>query len=75
MCIRHTDYMNDDRKVQSLLGNTISNIRKVVKKRQDDAETITLWLANTCRLLHNLKQYSGEKVRDLSSPNLVYMYN
>ena len=32
------------------------------QKRQDDVETITLWLSNTCRLLHNLKQYSGEKV-------------
>ena len=31
------------------------------QKRQDDVETISLWLANTCRLLHNLKQYSGEK--------------
>ena len=24
-------------------------------------ESITLWLSNTCRLIHNLKQYSGEK--------------
>lgn len=24
-------------------------------------EVITLWLSNTCRLLHCLKQYSGEK--------------
>ena len=33
----------------------------MLQRRQDDVETITLWLANTCRLLHNLKQYSGEK--------------
>ena len=32
------------------------------QKRQDDVETISLWMTNTCRLLHNLKQYSGEKV-------------
>lgn len=32
-----------------------------LQKRQDDVETISLWLANTCRLLHNLKQYSGER--------------
>ena len=71
MCIRHTDYMNDDRKVQSLLASTISNIKKVVKKRQDDAEVITLWLANTCRLLHNLKQYSGEKVLSPTNSLLI----
>lgn len=61
MCIRHTDVLNDDEKVRSLLTSTITGIKKVVKKRQDDVESVTLWLANTCRLLHNLKQYSGEK--------------
>ncbi|ELT88116.1 hypothetical protein CAPTEDRAFT_225225 [Capitella teleta] len=61
MSIRHTDYLNDDEKVRTLLTGTINSIKKVVKKRQDDVETITMWLANTCRLLHNLKQYSGEK--------------
>ncbi|KAK2149285.1 hypothetical protein LSH36_457g02032 [Paralvinella palmiformis] len=61
MSIRHTDVLNDDEKVRSLLTNTITGIKKVVKKRQDDVESVTLWLANTCRLLHNLKQYSGEK--------------
>ena len=33
----------------------------IVQKRQDDVESISLWLGNTCRLIHNLKQYSGEK--------------
>ncbi|BFZ14098.1 hypothetical protein BsWGS_17137 [Bradybaena similaris] len=61
MCVRHTDYINDDEKVKSLLTATINGIRKVVKRHSDDLERITLWLANTCRLLHTLKQYSGEK--------------
>ncbi|GAB6032023.1 myosin I [Chamberlinius hualienensis] len=61
MCIRHTDYINDDEKVRSLLTNTITGIKKVVKKRHEDLEVITMWLSNTCRLLHNLKQYSGDK--------------
>ncbi|CAH1789350.1 unnamed protein product, partial [Owenia fusiformis] len=61
MCIRHTDYINDDEKVRSLLTNTINGIKKVVKKHHDDPERVTMWLANGCRLLHNLKQYSGEK--------------
>ncbi|CAL1542577.1 unnamed protein product [Lymnaea stagnalis] len=61
MCVRHTDYINDDDKVKSLLTSTINGIKKVVKRHSDDLERITLWLANTCRLLHTLKQYSGEK--------------
>lgn len=31
MCIRHTDYLNDDEKVRSFLTNTINGIKKVVK--------------------------------------------
>ncbi|KAK3767729.1 hypothetical protein RRG08_052875 [Elysia crispata] len=61
MCVRHTDYVNDDEKVKSLLTSTINGIKKVVKRHSDDLERITMWLANTCRLLHTLKQYSGEK--------------
>ena len=31
MCIRYTDYMNDDDKVRSLLTNIINGIKKTVK--------------------------------------------
>ena len=31
MCVRHTDYTNDDEKVRSLLTATINSIKKVVK--------------------------------------------
>ncbi len=31
MCVRHTDYTNDDEKVRSLLTGTINSIKKVVK--------------------------------------------
>uniref|UniRef100_A0A2C9JPW2 Uncharacterized protein n=1 Tax=Biomphalaria glabrata TaxID=6526 RepID=A0A2C9JPW2_BIOGL len=31
MCVRHTDYVNDDEKVKSLLTATINGIKKVVK--------------------------------------------
>ncbi|XP_056002833.1 unconventional myosin-Va-like isoform X5 [Ostrea edulis] len=61
MCVRHTDYINDDEKVRTLLTNTINGIKKCVKKHNKDLERVILWLANTCRLLHTLKQYSGEK--------------
>ncbi|KAJ8311363.1 hypothetical protein KUTeg_010718 [Tegillarca granosa] len=61
MCVRHTDYINDDEKVRSLLTSTINGIKKCVKKHHEDLDRVTLWLANTCRLLHTLKQYSGEK--------------
>ncbi|KAH8024112.1 hypothetical protein HPB51_021733 [Rhipicephalus microplus] len=61
MCIRHTDYINDDEKVKSLLNNIVFGIRKVIKKRHEDTDYTVMWLANTCRFMHNLKQYSGEK--------------
>ena len=63
MCIRHTDLVNDDEKVRRLLTAAINGIKRVVKKRRDDVDTLIMWLANLCRLLHNLKQYSGDKVR------------
>ncbi|KAG8180737.1 hypothetical protein JTE90_004694 [Oedothorax gibbosus] len=61
MCIRHTDYVNDDEKVRCLLNNTIQGVKRLIKKRFEELEYTVLWLANTCRLLHNLKQYSGDK--------------
>ncbi|XP_054842778.1 unconventional myosin-Vb isoform X2 [Eublepharis macularius] len=60
MCIRHADYINDDHKVHSLLTSTINGIKKVLKKHHDDFEMTSFWLSNACRLLHCLKQYSGD---------------
>ncbi|XP_068026623.1 unconventional myosin-Vb-like [Melanerpes formicivorus] len=60
MCIRHADYINDDQKVHSLLTSTINGIKKVLRKNNSDFELTSFWLANTCRLLHCLKQYSGD---------------
>ncbi|XP_059214173.1 unconventional myosin-Vb isoform X2 [Centropristis striata] len=61
MCIRHADYINDDQKVESLLTSTINAIKKVLKKNNDDFEMTSFWLANSSRLLHCLKQYSGDE--------------
>lgn len=61
MCIRHTDHMNDDEKVRCLLNSTIGGVKRLIKKRREELDYTILWLANTCRLLHNLKQYSGDK--------------
>uniref|UniRef100_A0A673ND97 Unconventional myosin-Vb-like n=1 Tax=Sinocyclocheilus rhinocerous TaxID=307959 RepID=A0A673ND97_9TELE len=61
MCIRHADYINDDQKVHSLLTTTINAIKKVLKRNNDDFEMTSFWLANASRLLHCLKQYSGDE--------------
>ncbi|RXM95981.1 Unconventional myosin-Va [Acipenser ruthenus] len=58
---KHADYVNDDQKVRTLLTSTINGIKKILKKRGDDYETVSFWLSNTCRFLHCLKQYSGEE--------------
>ncbi|KAM6902874.1 unconventional myosin-Vb [Xenentodon cancila] len=60
MCIRHADYINDDQKVESLLTAAINAIKKVLKSN-NDFEMMSFWLANTSRLLHCLKQYSGDE--------------
>uniref|UniRef100_A0A668AK08 Myosin VB n=1 Tax=Myripristis murdjan TaxID=586833 RepID=A0A668AK08_9TELE len=62
MCIRHADYIDADQKVEALLTTTINAIKKVLKKNNDDFEMTSFWLANTSRLLHCLKQYSGDEV-------------
>ncbi|KAM9352451.1 unconventional myosin-Va-like [Symphorus nematophorus] len=61
MCLRYADRVNDDQRVSALLNSTISSIKRVIKKRGHDFEVVSFWLANTCRLMHCLKQYSGEK--------------
>lgn len=40
MCIRHTDFVNDDVKVKSLLSNFINGVKKVIKKKHNDLDTI-----------------------------------
>ncbi|XP_075041827.1 unconventional myosin-Vb isoform X1 [Mixophyes fleayi] len=61
MCIRHADYVNDDQKVHSLLTSTINGIKKALKKQTDDFQITSFWLSNSSRLLHCLKQYSGDE--------------
>ncbi|KAM4807530.1 unconventional myosin-Vb isoform 2-T2 [Rhinophrynus dorsalis] len=61
MCVRHADYVNDDQKVHSLLTSTINGIKKVLKKHNNDFQITSFWLSNSSRLLHCLKQYSGDE--------------
>nr|CAB3264158.1 unconventional myosin-Va [Phallusia mammillata] len=59
--LRFADYSNDDKMIKHLLHQVINCIKKVEKKHDNDFEYISFWLANTCRFLHNMKQYSGEE--------------
>ncbi|XP_076683864.1 unconventional myosin-Va-like isoform X2 [Andrena cerasifolii] len=60
MCIRHTDCMNDVEKVRLLLTGYLNAVKLVVKKRKEFDFSV-LWLSNTLRLLHSIKQYSGDE--------------
>ncbi|XP_068595560.1 unconventional myosin-Va-like [Brachionichthys hirsutus] len=60
MCLRYADSVNDDQRVSALLNGSINSIRRVIKRRGSDFEVVSFWLANTCRLMHCLKQYSGD---------------
>ncbi|XP_070686201.1 unconventional myosin-Va-like [Pempheris klunzingeri] len=62
MCLRYADNVNNDQRVSTLLNSTISSIKGVIKKKGSDFEVVSFWLANTCRLMHCLKQYNGDEV-------------
>ncbi|XP_038058550.1 unconventional myosin-Va-like [Patiria miniata] len=47
-------------KVKVLLTGVINGIKKTVKNHFEDFEYVSFWLTNTIRLMHTLKQYSGE---------------
>lgn len=49
-------------------GHNLKNSSVIyVQKNSEDFEMTSFWLANTSRLLHCLKQYSGDEVR-------IYIY-
>ena len=61
MLIRYLDHINDSNRIRDLIEGGISHIKKTVRKLgQTDIELKALWLSNTVKLLHCLKQYSGE---------------
>ncbi|KAM9854202.1 unconventional myosin-Va-like [Aulostomus maculatus] len=62
MCLRYVDSINDEERVSTLLNSIITSIKGVIKRRGDDFEVVSFWLANTCRLLDCLKQYSGDEM-------------
>nr|XP_057931093.1 unconventional myosin-Va-like isoform X2 [Doryrhamphus excisus] len=61
MCLRYADSVNDDQRVSTLLNSVLCSIKGVIKKRGSDFVVSSFWLANTCRLIHCLKQYSGDE--------------
>ncbi|XP_062402519.1 unconventional myosin-Va [Sardina pilchardus] len=62
MCLRHADFTNDDQRATKLLNSTINSIKGVMKRKGNDFEMVSFWLANTCCFLHCLEQYSGEEI-------------
>ena len=68
MLIRYLDHINDSTRIRDLIEGGISHIKKTVRKfGQKDIELKALWLSNTVKLLHCLKQYSGEPRFQLES--------
>ncbi|XP_054661949.1 unconventional myosin-Vb-like [Grus americana] len=61
LCFRHADHCCDELRARSLLDAAINAIKRVMKKHSDDFDMVALWLANTCRLLNCLHQYSQDK--------------
>ncbi|KAM6231952.1 unconventional myosin-Vb-like [Spheniscus humboldti] len=68
LCFRHADHCCDEPRARSLLDAAIDAIKRVMKvlglgvwKHSDDFDMVVLWLANTCRLLNCLRQYSQDE--------------
>ncbi|XP_061450931.1 unconventional myosin-Vc isoform X2 [Rhineura floridana] len=61
MCVRYTDYLNDDEMLKSFMNMAINSIKQVIKEHVEDFEMLSFWLSNTCHFLNCLKQYSGEE--------------
>ena len=61
MCIRHTDQLNDDDKLERLFTAFVRGVRKSVKQHKLDVDVLLMWLTNLHRLSNHMKQYSGEQ--------------
>uniref|UniRef100_A0A0A9YN32 Unconventional myosin-Va n=1 Tax=Lygus hesperus TaxID=30085 RepID=A0A0A9YN32_LYGHE len=60
MCIRYQDYIGDTDALHNTVDVYLKKLTDLLKRKANDIDVGVLWLANTLRLLHNLKQYSGE---------------
>ncbi|XP_053556080.1 unconventional myosin-Vb-like [Bombina bombina] len=60
MCFRYADYNSAEHHVLSLFTASVNGIKRIVKKNSNDFDLIAFWFCNTLRLMHCLKQYSGE---------------
>lgn len=60
MCIRYTDYINDENQVKHLLNEIIKCLKRRARQT-NSTEVLSLWLSNICSLLTCLKQFSGDE--------------
>uniref|UniRef100_A0A0K8SZH6 Dilute domain-containing protein n=1 Tax=Lygus hesperus TaxID=30085 RepID=A0A0K8SZH6_LYGHE len=59
MCIRYQDYIGDTDALHNTVDVYLKKLTDLLKRKANDIDVAVLWLANTLRLLDNLKQYSG----------------
>ncbi|XP_053208161.1 unconventional myosin-Va-like [Panonychus citri] len=69
MCVRYTDHINDDLMVRSLLNNYMISIKRTVKK-QNSLDHYVLWLANCCKMVTFIRQYSGDETYGVCDESL-----
>eukprot|EP00039_Didymoeca_costata_P008449 m.112324 g.112324 ORF g.112324 m.112324 type:complete len:547 (+) comp14087_c0_seq1:3714-5354(+) len=61
MSILFADRTKNASLLQNLLTKSIGAIKEVVTRNTTDMNMLAFWMANTFRLLNNMKQFSGEK--------------
>lgn len=67
MCIRHTDNINDEDKVKTLLPTFTNSIKKVIRKGSADFDSTVLRLPN-------MKYYS-RYIKNVNLSEIVHFYN
>uniref|UniRef100_A0A146M7E5 Unconventional myosin-Va n=1 Tax=Lygus hesperus TaxID=30085 RepID=A0A146M7E5_LYGHE len=58
--MRYQDYIGDANALHNTVVVYTKKLTKLLKRKANDIDVGVLWLANTLRLIDNLKQYSGE---------------
>ncbi|XP_065578668.1 unconventional myosin-Vb-like isoform X2 [Artemia franciscana] len=57
MALRYCDMASDEIGVKNISNSALNHIKRIVKENQLDQDLCVLWLANTARFLHCIRQY------------------
>ena len=63
---RYADHVNNEEQALHLMEGVVNSLQKVTHRNHDNLDLLAFWMANTCRLMHDIKQFSGNQVKRLT---------